>query len=159
MIASSCSNTTFERDLGKRFALSSAPQGERYVFMKKIALSITLTACFCIGSTMACELSDEYSRLKKEISTQANNDYLECKKAVYKAKVVYRYSQCIKKGDALNIGGGCGHIVGNPIHGYKELQIDDEFCVVINPSSTEMEARITHYLNMYVENDGTLKCK
>ncbi len=127
--------------------------------MNKLAIRIILTACLCIEPAVACEITAEYAKLEKQIITQANNDYLECKRAVNKAKVVFRYSQCIKKGAALSIGGGCGHIVGNPIRGYKELQINDEFCEVISSSSPEMKSRIAHYLNKYSKRDGIEKCK
>ncbi len=103
---------------------------------------------------MACDPSSEYSKLSDEIKSDASKVFNECKDAVRKSKYLYRLSQCIKAGDARNIGGGCAHISGNPSRKYIELNIDDEFCEVLNPNSKEIESHI----NYYAKKRGIKKC-
>jgi hypothetical protein len=122
----------------------------------KLKLVILFIFLLSSGSSVACELTEEYKQTRTDYVRESRNAYAMCTSATSESKYWYKFVQCVEANDSSKHAGGCGHLAYAPSSAkYKSLDFDSSFCEKLKPTTEEMRAGFEDF----IAKTGMHKCK
>jgi hypothetical protein len=106
-----------------------------------------------VNSVNACELTDEYTKARNEVTKWARYEYQECNSSVSEFYYWQAVAKCKEEGRGENIGGGCQHVAAHtPLNAPPSAYTH---CEALKVSIEEAKAKLSEY----VVREKIKKCK
>ena len=105
--------------------------------MIRILIVLLIFICTSNIKLSACELTEEYKALRKDIYREAYQAYEGCIKSVSNFYYWKEVSNCMADGLDDSVKGGCAHIAGYKMG--KNLENKGKHCEVLKPSVDDIK--------------------